>query len=127
MTYTIYSRGATGGDVIVSSDYGTLCTLTLTDSDEQTLHISDALKIGETYLYVNLTNKYGTTTKYIKVNPQSTKISDMITTVQPSAYDVYTMQGVLIGRNMQLSALGKGSYIIRSKADPLKGRKIILK
>lgn len=124
---TIYSRGATGGDVIVSSDYGTLCTLTLTDSDEQTLHISDALKIGETYLYVNLTNRYGTTTKYIKVNPQSTKISDMITTVQPSAYDVYTMQGVLIGRNMQLSALGKGSYIIRSKADPLKGRKIILK
>lgn len=78
-------------------------------------------------MYVNLTNKYGTTTKYIKVNPQSTKISDMITTVQPSAYDVYTMQGVLIGRNMQLSALGKGSYIIRSKADPLKGRKIILK
>lgn len=51
----------------------------------------------------------------------------MITTVQPSVYDVYTMQGVLIGRNMQLSALGKGSYIIRSKTDPLKGRKIILK
>lgn len=49
----------------------------------------------------------------------------MITTVQPSAYDVYTMHGVLIGRNMQLSALGKGSYIIRSKADPLKGRNYI--
>lgn len=48
----------------------------------------------------------------------------MITTVQPSVYDVYTMQGVLIGRNMQLSALGKGSYIIRSKTDPLKGRKL---
>lgn len=129
------SRGAAGGDVIVSSDYGTLATLSLNADGEQTLHVGNALKIGSTYLTISLNNGYGTTSQYITLPPfsnhtleaydQSTNIKDI--SFQNELFDVYSLQGVLIGKNKRLSDLDKGTYIIKSTTQSWKSKKIILK
>lgn len=133
---TISSRGATGGDIIVSSDYGTLCTLTLDDQEKQTIHVPNALKIGNTYLYINLTNIYGTTTNYITIDPQLIRMQEkdnvqetnaLLLTNTEDLFDVYTVQGVLVGKNKRPCNLNKGTYILKNVTSPWKCRKIILR
>lgn len=124
---TIQQHGATGGDVIVSSDYGTLCTLPLDGSDEQTVHVANALNIGYTYLTVNLENEYGTAARYITINPQSTQITTTTSDHAADLFDVYTLQGVLIGRGKRTADLGKGTYIIKSATGAREGRKITIR
>lgn len=122
---TLTSRGVTGGDVIVSSDYGTSATLPLNAADEQTLHVANALKIGPTYLIVSLTNGYGTTERHITLNLQSSGIQEVIH--PDELFDVYTLQGIQIGISKRLSDLDKGTYIIKSATQSRKSKKIIVK
>lgn len=124
---TIRQRGATGGDVIVSSDYGTLCTLPLDGSGEQTVHVANALNIGLTYITVNLENEYGTAARYITLNPQATKITTATGDMAEERFDVYTLQGVLVGRGKRTADLGKGTYIIKSTSGARESRKITIR
>ena len=121
---TLSSRGATGGDVIVSSDYGTLATLPLNGDDEQTLHVANALKTGHTYLTVSLMNGYGTTVRYITISNQPTAIQDA--TRPDELFDVYTLQGIPVGKNKRLSDIHNGAYIIKN-ATTHESRKVIVK
>lgn len=121
---TLSSRGATGGDIIVSSDYGTLATLPLNGDAEQTLHVANALKTGPTYLTVSLTNGYGTTVRYITLNHQPTAIQDA--TRPDELFDVYTLQGVPVGKDKRPSDIHNGAYIIKNTTTH-ESRKVIVK
>ena len=133
----VSSLGGESGDIIVSSDYGSLGTYILNGSNEQIIHVSQALKIGPTYLYLTLANKYGTSVRFIMIDSyqslidgepgSSTSISVIPVETQGNGFDVYTLQGVRLRDVNGLSNLGKGTYIIKDRRRPNHKGKVIIK
>lgn len=69
-----------------------------------------------------MTNIYGTTTNYITIDPQLIRMQEkdnvqetnaLLLTNTEDLFDVYTVQGVLVGKNKRPCNLNKGTYILK--------------
>lgn len=60
-----------------------------------------------------------------KDNVQETNA--LLLTNTEDLFDVYTVQGVLVGKNKRPCNLNKGTYILKNVTSPWKCRKIILR
>lgn len=130
----ISSIGATKGEIMVSSDFGTLNSYKINNPDEQTIHIEKALKFGHTYLYLDFYNSHGMTARKITLNEYPNLQSEnkngttgISPTTEWDVFDVYTLQGIKIASRKSLSNLEKGTYIIKSTIQPWKSKKIFIK
>lgn len=65
---TLSQLGNINGELLVSSDYGSLCSFTIDEGNEQTFHIPNAVKKGNTYLDITLNNSSGSNVKSIQLN-----------------------------------------------------------
>jgi hypothetical protein len=133
----ISKLGNKKGELLVSSDYGSLCSFNLDESESSTFHVPNALKSGNLYLNITLENDYGTTTRTIDLGKYPNLMtSDGINILTPEAdsvndnesdIEIFDMQGVKISNAKKLSDLKSGLYIIRNIKRPWNTRKIMVK
>jgi hypothetical protein len=133
----ISKLGNKKGELLVSSDYGSLCSFNLDESENSTFHVSNALKLGNLYLNITLENDYGTTARTIDlgkypnlltskgINTQTSEVNSV--NDNESGIEIFDMKGVKISNAKKLSDLKAGLYIIRNIKQPWNTKKITVK
>lgn len=112
------SLGTEEGDIIVSSDYGTLQTTTFGGGNETYIHVPQALKFGQIYLYINMVNTYGTTSRYITLNEYRSAIANAINEIDCHAdipAEIYTINGMKQKNPFPIKSSMNNMYIKKHK------------
>lgn len=112
------SLGTEEGDIIVSSDYGTLQTTTFGSGNETYIHVPQALKFGQIYLYINMVNAYGTTNRYITLDEYRSVMANAINEIDCPAdvsTEIYTIAGIKQKSPVQVKSSGNNMYIKKHK------------
>lgn len=112
------SLGTEEGDIIVSSDYGTLQTTTFGGGNETYIHVPQALKFGQIYLYINMVNTYGTTNRYITLNEYRSVMANAVNEIDCHAdvpAEIYTINGMKQKSPVPVKSSVNNMYIKKHK------------
>lgn len=112
------SLGTEEGDIIVSSDYGTLQTTTFGGGNETYIHVPQALKFGQIYLYINMVNTYGTTNRYITLDEYRSVMANAVNEIDCHAdvpAEIYTINGMKQKSPVPVKSSVNNMYIKKHK------------